>query len=472
VEGLFDQDLAAPVDPASDAGPTLFASGPAPPPRARAAVVLAAGCSERMREVTHGGSKLLLRVGGLPIIERTVRMVAREVERVVVVVGHDHQRVADAAVRAAPGRVEIVHAQDWELGNGASLAAVEGALAEEPLLVLVVGDHLFSDGALSSLLNAGGPAALVDPGPPPEVLEEATRVVVADGRALAFGKDKRSSWCDCGAFVLPPAIFECHREAAAAGDAGLGGAVSRLALTCPIAAVPISPPGWWQDVDTRADLRVARARLRLSLIKPSDGPVSRHLNRPVSTRISVALAPFRPSPDLVTLLACALGLLTACLLAAGLRIEAAVLAQATSILDGVDGELARLQLRAGPRGAMLDGVLDRWADTAIAAGLGLWALARGLPPQSAVVLTAAAVAASLLSMSTKDRAAALGLPRPPEEKLALLLGGRDGRLLMVAIFALLGQPVAALVALTLASALTATIRVHLVRRRTDDQPFT
>jgi hypothetical protein len=37
---------------------------------------------------------------------------------------------------------------------------------------------------------------------------------------------------------------------------------------------------------------------------------------------------------------------------------------------------------------------------------------------------------------------------------------------MVAVLALLGQTVVALLELTLASALTATLRVHLVRRRT------
>jgi 1L-myo-inositol 1-phosphate cytidylyltransferase / CDP-L-myo-inositol myo-inositolphosphotransferase len=469
VEGLLPEVPQGPaVPPVVPLAPRLEVAPAASValPRPRTAIVLAAGSSERLRSVTGGGSKLLLRVGGLTVIERTVRLAAREVERVVVVVGHDGQRVAAAARRAAPGRVEVIQAERWQLGNGASLAAAEPVVAEEPLVLVVVGDHLLGEGTLGPLLDAGGPAALVDPEPAAYVLEEATRVVVADGRALAFGKDKHSSWCDCGAFVLPAEVFECQREAAAAQDGGLAGAVSRLALACPIAAVPVLPPGWWQDLDDPRDLREARARLRRSLTKPGDGPVSRYLNRPLSTRLSVALAPLRPSPDLVTLLVCGLGLLTGGLLAAGHHLVGGLLAQATSVLDGVDGELARLQLRNGPRGAMLDGVLDRWADTAIAAGLGLWTISRGLTPAVALVLTAAAVAASLLSMSTKDRAAALCLPRAPEGRLAWLLGGRDGRLLLVAVFALLGQPAAALAAVTLTAGLTAVARLYLVRRET------
>jgi hypothetical protein len=102
--------------------------------------------------------------------------------------------------------------------------------------------------------------------------------------------------------------------------------------------------------------------LRRSLGKDADGPVSRWLNRPLSTRLSMVLAPLRPAPDLVSLVAFTLGL------AGGLLVHA------SSVADGVDGEVARLQLRAGPRGALLDGLLDRVGDAAILGGLGLWAL--------------------------------------------------------------------------------------------------
>jgi 1L-myo-inositol 1-phosphate cytidylyltransferase / CDP-L-myo-inositol myo-inositolphosphotransferase len=203
--------------------------------------------------------------------------------------------------------------------------------------------------------------------------------------------------------------------------------------------------------------------LRRSLGKDTDGPVSRFINRPLSTRLSMALAPLRPAPDLVSLVAFALGLAGATLLAVGQGLAGALLVHAASVADGVDGEVARLQLRGGPRGALLDGVLDRVADAAIVAGLGLWALgdhgARGV-----LALTVAATAGALLSMATKDRAAALGLPPAPEGALGWLLGGRDGRLLLVAVGGLLGAPLAALAAVTATSALSLSLRVAFLRR--------
>ena len=67
-------------------------------------------------------------------------------------------------------------------------------------------------------------------------------------------------------------------------------------------------------------------------------------------------------------------------------------------------------------------------------------------------------------MATKDRIAALKLPRAPERRLGFLLGGRDGRLLLVTALALIGQPVLALAAVAMASLVSAVLRVALVHR--------
>jgi CDP-L-myo-inositol myo-inositolphosphotransferase len=439
---------------------------PNPPPARlpRVGVVLAAGRSERLDAVTRGGSKALLRLGGLRLAERAVRtLLAYGLERVLVVVGHDAGPVAAVVCRLAGGRVQTVYADRWRDGNGASLAAVESTLAGEALFVLLTTDHLFGEGALDRLLAAGEPAVLVDPAPNRPAWLEGCRVQMVDGQAVAFGKHLDEPAIDCGAFLLPPEVFDCQREAAAQGDHALAGAVTRLARARPLRAVPLPAGCWWQDVDTPKDARAAAVALRRSLGKPTDGPVSRLVNRPLSTRVSMALAPLRPAPDLVSLVAFALGLAGAALLAAGRGLAGALLVHAASVTDGIDGEVARLQLRGGPRGALLDGVLDRVADAAILAGLGLWAL-DGHNARGVLALTVAATAGALLSMATKDRAAALGLPSAPERALGWLLGGRDGRLLLVAIGALLAAPLAALAAVTATSALSLSLRVAFLRR--------
>jgi 1L-myo-inositol 1-phosphate cytidylyltransferase / CDP-L-myo-inositol myo-inositolphosphotransferase len=431
----------------------------------RVGVVLAAGRSERIRHITGGGSKALLRLGGLTLVERAVKTLLRAgVESVVVVVGHDAGRVAPVVERLSPGRVRAVHADGWQDGNGASLAAVEDVVAGEPLFALVTADHVFGDGAIDQLLATGAPAVLVDPGPDPIAWDEGTKVRVVDGAVVAFGKQLDEPAIDCGAFLLTPDVFRCQERAAAEGDHTLAGAVTGLAQERPLRAVALPPGCWWQDVDNPADARIAAAALRGSLGKDSDGPVSRWLNRPLSTRTSMVLARLRPDPDVVSLAAFALGIAGAVLLAAGQGIAGALLVHASSVADGVDGEVARLQLRGRPQGALLDGVLDRVGDAAILAGLGLWAL-DGYDANLVLALTVAATTGALLSMATKDRAAALGLPPAPERTLGWLLGGRDGRLVLVTVGALLGGPIWALAAVTTTSAVSLALRVAFLRRR-------
>ncbi len=359
--------------------PARALAGETPVPRRpRVGVVLAAGRSERLAGVTGGGSKALVRVGGRSLVERAVRgLLAEGIRRVVVVVGYQAGPVAAVVDGLAPGRVRAAFAEDWELGNGASLAAAEPHLAGEDLFMLVTTDHIFGEGALAALARTGGAGVLVDHAPDAEAWAEGTRVLLHEERAVAFSKELDHPSIDCGAFLLPLEVFDAQRRAASRGDSSLAGAVTELAGSHPLAAVPLPRGVWWQDVDTPEDLRRVSRTLRRSLTKEADGPVSRYLNRPVSTRISMALAHLPIHPDAVSLVAFLMALVAAWSLGLGAAILGAILVQVASVLDGVDGEIARLQVRASPAGALLDGVLDRLADAAVIAGLAVWALESG-----------------------------------------------------------------------------------------------
>lgn len=430
----------------------------------RFGIVLAAGRSERLKEVTGGASKALVRLGGLTLVERAVRtLLAEGCERVIVVVGHHGGTVATVAKRVDQ-TVQAVYAENWEAGNGATLGAVRHLMADEELFAVVTTDHFFGEGALDALLGAGEPAVLVDEACDPSIWEESTKVRISRGRAIRFGKDLPDLSADCGAFVFSPQIFEAQLLAQENGDASLSGALNRLVGNRPIKAIPIPSGSWWTDIDTVADLGRARTSLRKSLTKESDGPVSRYLNRPISSRMSMLLAPLRLSPDLLSLLAMLVGIAAAGSLALGQGILGAALVHLASVLDGVDGEVARLGVRASPRGALLDGILDRMADAAILVGLGLWSLSEGTEPRTVLLLAVAATSGAMLSMASKDRIAALSLPKVRERAISWLFGSRDGRLFLIAVGALLGRPIEALAAVTVTSVAALILRVFLVRR--------
>lgn len=96
--------------------------------------------------------------------------------------------------------------------------------------------------------------------------------------------------------------------------------------------------------------------------KTSDGLVSRYLNRPISRAISHLLLRFPGvTPFHATALAAFTGLLmAACLLLGGATglIAGAILFHAASVIDGVDGEIARATRRSSQFGAKLDTIID------------------------------------------------------------------------------------------------------------------
>ena len=118
------------------------------------AVVLAAGLSRRM----EGRHKLLLEIGGTPIIRRTVvTVLASGAVETVVVTGHEAASVG-AALDGLP--VRLVHNPAYRDGQPGSVAAGVGALAAHCHAVIVVpGDQaLLAPADLRALMRAYGAA--------------------------------------------------------------------------------------------------------------------------------------------------------------------------------------------------------------------------------------------------------------------------------------------------------------------------
>lgn len=112
----------------------------------------------------------------------------------------------------------------------------------------------------------------------------------------------------------------------------------------------------------RLDGADASSRILRQAGKTSDGPVSRHLNRPVSrtiTALLLHLPGIRPIHATVGTGLLAIFMVVALLSggAAGL-IAGGLLFHAASIFDGVDGEIARATFRSTKAGAMLDSMVD------------------------------------------------------------------------------------------------------------------
>jgi len=134
---------------------------------------------------------------------------------------------------------------------------------------------------------------------------------------------------------------------------------------------------FWIDIDTPSDLSLAEKVMLKRLGKKTDGPVSRYINRPISTRLTKYLVKTNLTPNQLTFLSFLVSLLASGLFAFGTYpfiLSAGILAQLASILDGCDGEVANLKFQKTSYGAWFDAVLDRYADALLILGMsfGWW----------------------------------------------------------------------------------------------------
>lgn len=107
-------------------------------------------------------------------------------------------------------------------------------------------------------------------------------------------------------------------------------------------------------------------------VKPTDGWVCRRFNRPISSRISAALLRLRIGPMPVTWLTLVMAIVMVAVLVKGGWLAFAIgglLYQAVSVIDGVDGEIARASYRFSARGAALDTACDMLGNFGFAIGL-------------------------------------------------------------------------------------------------------
>lgn len=191
-----------------------------------------------------------------------------------------------------------------------------------------------------------------------------------------------------------------------------------------------------------------------------DGIVSRYLNRPLSRPTARALQNTPATPNAVTLFTLALSAVTAALVAVGWNIVGGVLIQAVSVIDGVDGELARLKAMSSRFGAVLDAVTDRYADALMLGGMTVYAVRFEDLPRAEVV-GMFALAGSLVVSYSRARIEA-SMRRDPSDGL-FGLASRDVRSLVAAIGTVIGQCYWTLVIIAVAAGLTVAWRLVYLR---------
>ena len=147
-----------------------------------------------------------------------------------------------------------------------------------------------------------------------------------------------------------------------------------------------------------ASRKRAESAIFAELMRGDLGVVARYLNKPVSFFITRHILCFLPfTPNHVTIGAAVVGLVGAGLIASGnyaLMVWGFFLAHVQSILDGCDGELARVRFQQSAIGEWLDTIVDDGLNIVIFAAIGIGLYRGGGSP----ILLCAGLAASIMHL--------------------------------------------------------------------------
>ncbi len=434
------------------------------------ALIIAAGQGSRLKP--KFSPKPLVKLLGLTLLERQI-LTAREagIYDFKIVVGYQAERIKNFLGEGEKYgvHIEYIFNPEWEKGNGVSVYCARNYF-REPFL-LMMSDHITEPGLLRKLLTSeiqNGESYLAvdrhlagDHYQP----EDVTRVLVDDGTVQFIGKGLGSyNALDTGFFVYTPAIFDALEQSIASGDYSLSAGNQILANQGLLRVVDVTGY-FWIDVDDARALKKAKRLMLRRLVKETDGPVSRILNRKLSLPLSACLVNFGITPNQMTVVNFLMAVVAGFLFALGeysAILLAGVFTQFSSILDGCDGEIARLTFQGSFFGEWLDRILDRVADGVILLGMTFAVWQNTLTPFT-WLLGGLAIISTFVSSYTAipyDRMVKKGtLPGA-----AVLRLGRDVRLFLIFAGALVNQLLAVLLLLTLLTTVETARRLLLFRR--------
>jgi len=294
-----------------------------------------------------------LRVAGLSLLERGVRTMARAgIRRLLIIVPEGTSLQLSRFAQRLDIHVEFAR---WGASSPPTFAPSEAFL-------LLRGDHVHHHSSLTAFVRDGleGRDCMAQVGPP-----------TAAGRAACWISDlpeamsftrlpMPGSRVSAGAFLCASDLFTPGELTAKTGDLwtflaeclqGRSGACSEVA------------PEQWQWVSDCHGAREAKEMLFDQVSKSTSGLVARALNVRISVPLSKMLIETGITPNMATVfLVLSTGLFSAYLISQPdtyLRIFlAGVFWQLASVLDGCDGEIARVKLGETKFGAWFDTITD------------------------------------------------------------------------------------------------------------------
>ena len=194
-----------------------------------------------------------------------------------------------------------------------------------------------------------------------------------------------------------------------------------------------------------------------------DGIISQFINRKFSRPIAKFLAAnTNISPNQMTLFSFLVALLSGLAFILFQPVIGGVLAQLSSILDGVDGDLAYIKNKMSKFGGFLDSVLDRYGDLAILGGMTFY-MFKIKPDMLTIIVGITAIIGSLMVSFSRTRAES-DLNLVFKNGIAGYAANRDIRLFIIMLGGILNQIFITLLILAVLTNLTVITRIYIAKK--------
>lgn len=319
------------------------------------ALILAAGDGSRLGNLTKDSPKPLIELLGLSLIERVI-LTAKQagISEFVIVVGYLGDKIK---ARLGNGdiyrvKIEYVENKEWEKsGYGASVLEAKELLSGN--FAMLMADHIYDFRILKRLVKEDIKSSVILAVDRKKAIPGDTKVLERKSKIVDIGKDVKESNCiDTGIFLCSPKIFLYMQQIVKEGKKELSDGIAKAAKkkdaeVFDIAKIVTYESGvrksaLWIDVDTEEDLKRAERSLLKSIQKRNH--FASYYNAPFEDKVTYFISKYTSiTPNKVTVFTNISAYSVALLFLTGHLLLASILTFIVSMLDGVDGKLARLK---------------------------------------------------------------------------------------------------------------------------------
>ncbi|NQT80107.1 MAG: CDP-alcohol phosphatidyltransferase family protein [Candidatus Aminicenantes bacterium] len=341
------------------------------------ALIIADGGEKKLNHCSP--LKPLIPIFGLSLIERIIlEAKLAGITRFKIVVGYEASQIMKKIGNGDNYGVHVdyIFNPEWEKGNGTSVYKAKGYFKEN--FILLMSDNLFDDFILRKLqqVEPEGDSCILSVDHKLNSghfnIDDVTKVWVENNKVEKIGKNlDRFNAVNAGIFLYSPVVFDTLEKGISQGKYSLLAANQMLSKQGKLKTIDISD-NFWIDVDDKEALKKTKKMIIKQLKKPEDGTIPRNFYRKISVLISSKLSHLNINPNQITLTSFFLGALSGLFFFLGgypKIVIGAFMAQLSWILDLCDGEIARLKFKESKFGEFLDRVLDRYVDGLIILGI-------------------------------------------------------------------------------------------------------